>query len=149
MKKGFFNLEDEDEGYDFLETLNINNKEIDALYYLHGICHEFSLALNKIFGYDIVLWTNYDEDVKSYVLVHAFNMFQYKGKQYYADIRGITDNLEDIINEFDYSEEILDPCGCNSKEAKRIFKKLGSDTNISNDTYEIINAYKSYYQLRF
>ena len=146
MKKGFFNLENED-AYDFFETLSVHNKEIDALYYLHGLCHQFALALNEIFEYNIVLWINYDEDIESDALVHAFNMFEYEGKQYYADVRGVTDNLKDIIGEFDYSEEIVAPFGYNNKKAKVILKNLGLSTDVSYHIYEVINNYKSYYQL--
>lgn len=144
MKKGFFNFENE-EGYDFLNTLNVNNKEIDALYYLHGLCHEFALALNEILGYEIVLWINYDEEINSNALVHAFNTFEYEGKKYYADVRGITDSLDDITNGFDYYEELVEIFGHNNKEAKDILHKLGLNTDINDEVYEIIKAYKTHY----
>lgn len=144
MKKGFFNFENE-EGYDFLNTLNVNNKEIDALYYLYGFCHEFALALNEILGYEIVLWINYDEEINSNVLIHAFNTFEYEGKKYYADVRGITDSLDDITNGFDYYEELVEIFGHNNKEAKDILHKLRLNTGINDEIYEIINTYKTYY----
>ena len=97
MKKGFFDFENDD-GYDFLKKLKINNEEINAFFYLHGICHEFALGLCETFNYNIVLWINYDEDINSNVLIHAFNTFKYKGNQYYIDIRGITDNIDDITD---------------------------------------------------
>lgn len=144
MKKGFFNFENE-EGYDFLNTLNVNNKEIDALYYLYGFCHEFALALNEIMSYKIVLWINYDEEINSNVLIHAFNTFEYEGKKYYADVRGITDSLDDITNGFDYYKELVEIFGHNNKEAKDILHKLRLNTDINDEIYEIINTYKTYY----
>lgn len=148
MKNGFFTISSEDD-YDFLETLNVNNKIINAFYYLHGICHEFALALNEIFGYDIVLWINFDEDIHSNALVHAFNTFTYNGKQYYVDVRGITDDLNDIIDEFDYYEDLIDVIGHNKKDSQNILKELGLNTEINDDIYKTINAYKTYYQLSF
>lgn len=146
MKKGFFEIENE-EGYDFLENLRSNNKEINALYYLHGICHEFSLALNEIFGYDIVLWVNYDEEIEGNILIHSFNIFGHEGKTYYADVRGITDNIENITEGFDYLEEIESPFGYNNEVAKSILKEIGLSTEIDRDIYEVINSYKSYYTI--
>ncbi|MDF2880234.1 MAG: hypothetical protein K0R54_791 [Clostridiaceae bacterium] len=146
MRKGFFNLKN-NEGYNFLETLNVNNEIIDAFYMLHGICHEFALAINEVYGYNIVFWVNYDEEIETNVLIHAFNVFKYKDKQYFVDIRGVTDNLEDIINEFDYFEEISEPVEYNNKNAKKVLKKLGLNIDVNKDIYEVIKYYKSYYQL--
>lgn len=147
MKKGFFDFENDD-GYDFLKKLRINNEEINAFFYLHGICHEFALGLCETFNYNIVLWINYDEDINSNVLIHAFNTFKYKGKQYYIDIRGITDNIDDITDGFDYFEEVNNLSGCNMKEAISILKELGLKTDINSYFYEVINTYKTYYEFK-
>ena len=146
MKKGFFTITNE-EGYDFLETLLVNNKKMDALYYLHGACHQFALALNQTLGYEIVLWINYDEDIECNKLIHAFNTFKYRGNRYYVDVRGVTDNLKDITDEFDYFEEMNDPISYNNKKAKNILKELKLSTNVSSDVYRLINVYKANYQL--
>ncbi|MGU8835472.1 hypothetical protein ACV3UL_14415 [Clostridium perfringens] len=146
MKKGFFTIDNE-EGYDFLENLLVGNKEMDALYYLHGLCHEFALALNETLGYEIVLWVNYDEDISCNKLVHAFNTFEHKGTHYYVDVRGITDNIKDIIDEFDYFDNFVSPVSHNLKRAKNILKELNLNISVSNDVYKLINVYKTNYQL--
>lgn len=146
MKKGFFNFEGE-EGYDFLESIVANNKTICAFDFLHGKCEKFALALNEIFGYKIILWTNYDYDLKTNVLIHAFNVFEHNGKTYYADIRGVTDDLNEITNGYDYSQELIEPCCYDNEGAKQILIKLGISTQKDDDAFKIINYYESYYKL--
>lgn len=113
MNKGFFNElidirneYDENAGYEFLENASLDEDCYDLYQFLHGFCDEFAVLNARKNGYKVVLWTAFDEEIKKERLVHAFNQFEDGGKTYYSDIRGITDNLELIKEEFeDYEYE--------------------------------------------
>lgn len=140
MNKGFFN-----EKEDLLEKLNIDNSHIDVMQYLHGKCDEFALALNKALGYKIVIWTDYIDDEP--VLVHAFNSIECEDKLYYIDVRGITDNLDDITSSFDYCED-PELKHLSYNEAKEILSGiLDMDIEISAEIHKIIHTYAANYSL--
>lgn len=141
--KGFYN---KDEDYDFLSTLIINNKQFNALKYLHGNCHEFSIALYKEFGYPIVLWTEYDEHIDEMILIHAFNIIQQDNNIYYADIRGITNDLNTLTSGFDYFDDISINIR-NIDNTLDILHRLRIEIQDLNTPKTIIQKYKEYYIL--
>lgn len=144
MNKVFFKIKNQS---DFLSTLQLANRTIDANNYLHNLSYEFALALSEVFDYYIVLWIVYDCEKKENILVHAFNVFYYKDREYYVDVRGVTDNINDILNGFNSYRKIDNPIIYNSKQAKGILKKLNLDTDISDMIYKVIEYYKSNYTL--
>lgn len=74
-----------------------------AYSYLHGNCAFFALALAKKFGYDIhVLWAISPVTFTS-CFCHAYCSFDYHGDTYYVDIRGITNDYDEMIKEFEIS----------------------------------------------
>lgn len=91
--------------YDFLEALNIDNNKINALQFLHGNCQYMSLAIAEKLQCNICLWFDYDENIDQYALCHAFNILNINNQQYYVDVRGITTDINNITNEFDYWEK--------------------------------------------
>lgn len=76
--------------FEFME----NYDGIDLYLYLHGICYVFALYLHNKYGYPIVCF--YDD----IGLIHVFCKKQINGKDYYIDIRGITDDAEEFFDEF-------------------------------------------------
>lgn len=84
-----------DADFSFLE-----NEEYDtpnsAYDYLHGMCHDFAVALADEFGYKIE--TIHDDDGS---LIHAYCISKYAGKKAYIDIRGITTNPKLFFEEFE------------------------------------------------
>ncbi|HBF77174.1 MULTISPECIES: hypothetical protein [Clostridium] len=139
MNKGYFNLENK------LESIIIK-PNITAYDFLHGSCEKFALALNKVMNYRIILWIDYHDDIKRNALLHAFNVFNFKGKTYYADIRGITDNIEDIMNEFDYYEE-PDMYEYNYNEAVKVLHNLKLNDDVSIELFNYIKKNKSNYTM--
>ena len=88
--------------YNENELENFSIGEDKAFYYLHGLYENFALALNEKYGYDIEFMMSYDEEIEHDVLDHAFCKTNIDGKDYFIDIRGITDNIDDILDGFDY-----------------------------------------------
>lgn len=142
MKKGFFLLDDYEEA---LENTDIKGY-VSALDLLHGECQEFALALNKIFDYKIIIWIDYDQDIDGDALLHAFNAIEVQGEIYYIDIRGITDNIIDIMESFDYWEK-PDLYLYEYDEAIKIFQGLNISSTIDGDIYKFIEKNKSNYSI--
>ena len=139
--KGFYN---EEENYDFLSTLTIKNKNLNALEYLHGNCQDFSIALYEEFGYPTVLWTEYDDSIENMVLIHAFNVIKQDNDIFYVDIRGITNDLNTLTSGFDYSEDISVDMK-NISHTLNTLKKLGIKVGNINIPKKIIQSYKEHY----
>lgn len=100
MNKGFFE-EGKNNGYECLENLDFEGSR-DAYKFLHGYCDEFAGVLSDRFGYKIVT------AIEGGFLTHAFAMTEQYGKKIYIDIRGYTDDIGEIMEEFeDYSTEYL------------------------------------------
>jgi hypothetical protein len=65
--------------------------------YLHGNCEEW--VLDHYQHGDIpVIWNHFDESVGKVCLIHCF----IKRENKYVDVRGETDDIEDIEEGFDY-----------------------------------------------
>ena len=143
MIKGFYNSE---ENYDFLYDVPVNNININAHKYLHGNCHEFSISLNKKFGYPIVLWIEFNDEIEEDILVHAFNIVRNDSRIYFVDIRGITDDINMLANEFNYSEDV-NINELSLKDALNILKRMNIPVDSLNECELIIDNYKNYYML--
>ena len=67
----------------------------NARVFLHGSCQLFALALQKKYGYSAL-----NLQIKNNLNSHYFCQSNYKGKNVYIDVRGITTDLNDVIFEF-------------------------------------------------
>lgn len=143
MIKGFYNSE---ENYDFLYNVPVNNININAHKYLHGNCHEFSISLNKKFGYPIVLWIEFNDEIEEDILVHAFNVINHNSKTYFVDIRGITDDINILTNEFDYCEDVVIN-ELSLMDSINILKEIGVQIGDLSECEYIIEHYKDYYSI--
>lgn len=77
---------------------SINDEEYvyyDAEGFLHGYCHIFAYALYQKFGYEIYEISNSSESV-----IHWCCISKYDGIDVYIDVRGITSNFNEFLNEF-------------------------------------------------
>lgn len=91
--------------------------------YLHGYCHQWVLDNYKN-GDKIFIITDYDYDIESEALVHC-GIYRHNK---YIDVRGEFDNIEDILDEFDYGEN-MESNIINFKE----FKKYLKENNLLNE----------------
>lgn len=73
-----------DSSMDFSE---IGGPYICSYDFLHGRCTEFAVMLNRLFGYEIVAWTD-----RRGRLLHTFCTYdeEYHGRKWYVDVRGQT-----------------------------------------------------------
>lgn len=143
MIKGFYNSE---ENYDFLYNVSVNNININAHKYLHGNCHEFSISLNKKFGYPIVLWIEFNDEIEEDILVHAFNIVRDDSRIYFVDIRGITDDINMLTNEFNYSEDV-NTNELSLEDTLNVLNQMEIPVGNLSECKDIINNYKDYYTL--
>ena len=89
------------EDYGFLEKIDIGGELFDLNQFLHGYCDEFAYYNALNYHYDIVVWYEWCEETEQFSLIHAFNRFLYRGKEYYVDVRGVTTDLTLIQEEFE------------------------------------------------
>jgi len=143
MQTGFYRMGNMESA---LQHLDIAGIIIDAYQYLHGCCDDFALGLNNLFGYKIILWTEISTESGHTVLIHAFNVFKFRGKDYYVDIRGITDSINDIISEFDYYEE-PSFITYDRNEAVKKLRSMGISTIVENEPRHIIEQFRSFYNI--
>lgn len=99
----------------------------EVLFFLHGCCHYFALALAEKYGYPIVLWLDNDfEDLDGTTcLVHAFNMVETDSGPIFVDVRGTTHDINDIIEVFGLNEE-PDLVGLTADEARGVLSCIGA-----------------------
>ena len=74
---------------------NSDNIYYNAHLFLHGICHVFAYALHLKYGYQILELKN-----ETGSMVHWCCISKYKGKKVYIDVRGITSDYNEFIDEF-------------------------------------------------
>ena len=102
IKTGFYNMK----SHKLQDVNNPNYKDCvfkngddnvyeDADIFLHGACQLFALALHKKFGYDA-----YKLETPDNSFAHCFCKYNYKGINFFIDVRGITSNINDVILEF-------------------------------------------------
>jgi len=102
--------------------------DVDAWSYLHGICGVFALALAEEYGYKIQMVRDASDAPGLANLCHVFCVIEdFPNPTMYIDARGLTDNKELFLHEF---EEFLDnPVfeNVNPDDLKRILiNELGS-----------------------
>lgn len=94
--------ENEDISFDFMANDDIggalDNSKYNLHDCLHGYCDIFAAVLHEIFGYKIEYLYGPDGG-----LVHSYAIATDKDKQttYYIDVRGICDDWDTFIEEFD------------------------------------------------
>ena len=76
------------------------NPYIDADVFLHGSCQLFAFALHNKYEY-----TGLNLQTESNEYAHFFCKANFMGKDVYIDVRGITENLNDVISQFIYREK--------------------------------------------
>lgn len=87
--------------------------------YLHGNCDEWVLGHFQE-GDIAVIWNEFNEDIQRVALIHCYIVRDGK----YLDIRGETENIEDVEEGFDYWND-NDKYECNSlEEYKRIIREI-------------------------
>lgn len=77
-------------------------QELDAERLLHGECHLFAIALQRLTGLPIAAYLDTDDEVEGVVLVHAFLL---DGDDA-IDVRGSIP-LDEVIEEFDANDPWL------------------------------------------
>ncbi len=96
MYNGFWKELDENVEWNFLEDALKTNTGDTPYDFLHGACNIFAQYLNETYGYRVEML--YEEPGQ---LIHAYCVYESpSGKFYYIDVRGITDRLEDMMQEF-------------------------------------------------
>ena len=119
--------------------------------YLHGRCDSFALALSQIYNYETyAIYEQHsieDEGEANNSLVHVFCIVNSENDyKYYIDIRGITNDFDIFIGEFD--DWIID-----REEAKMSIKKWNPDNSIlENDSLikqakRLIKRNNNYYNI--
>ena len=89
-------FEDYDYSFDFLEN-EVSYSRITPDWFLHGNCDIFACYLHEKYGYEMKAVYEYDSEE----LIHAYCTAEVNNKTVYIDIRGITDDWNEFITEFD------------------------------------------------
>lgn len=102
-RTGFYNELDAlkedypDADWGFLENTTISDEmKLNAYDFLHGSCLNFAMVLHELYGYDIECI--FSEEDSS--LVHAYCKKQIDEVIYFIDVRGITSDYVEFIDEF-------------------------------------------------
>ncbi len=143
MRYGFYDAADMERS---MECVICAGDTVDAYQYLHGCCDDFALALNDVFGYEIVLWLGKNRDFGGLRLIHAFCSFEHEDTIHYIDVRGVTDGINDIVSEFDYWEEPKF-ITCTRSEAIKALRSIGIMSLDDDEPYKIIRQFLEYYLL--
>ncbi len=93
-----FNNKDQDFWFMDAYSYEANNFRTDMYSFLHGFCDVFARELSNIYGYKpYVIYGDFTYDTEERTIVHAFCMVNDK----YIDIRGITDDIHELLDEFE------------------------------------------------
>lgn len=129
--------------FGFLENEEIKN-HFNAYDFLHGFCDVFAIVLNNLFSYDMECIMNEDG------LVHAYCKKEINGRTFFIDVRGVTDNYGEFIEEFgDFLDYIDIPSYpiCGTKIMDKLISKNENFLKYENFAKELISNYKSYYKI--
>lgn len=143
---------DDEFEFDFLEEVmlpcpNGKFKKANLMLFLHGYCDIFAYRLRDLFGYQIC---NEYEDENCEHLIHSYCKFNYEGKDYYIDIRGITDDYDEFRNEFadwDTNGYSDDTCDWFVDESKENLNRFGDFKNLHKRIDDIMACYKNEYDV--
>ena len=139
--KGFYENTNEDICFLLFEIKESNSEEeiedYTAEVFLHGLCHIFAYALHQKFGYNVI-------EIKNESMCHWFCISKHNGKEVYIDVRGMTTDYEELLQEF--QPEI------GSNPSRRIIEDLSEyndewEEKALKFAYEIISKYYNYYYL--
>ena len=89
-------FEDYDYSFDFLEN-EISYKRITPDWFLYGNCDIFACYLHEKYGYEMKAIYEYDSEQ----LIHVYCIAEINNKTVYIDVRGITDDWNEFITEYD------------------------------------------------
>ena len=100
--------EDYEYDFDFLEN-EVSYKNITPDWFLHGNCDIFACYLHEKYGYEMEAVYEYNSKYDALQLIHAYCTAEINNKTVYIDVRGITDDWDEFIEEFDdwYSDDCL------------------------------------------
>lgn len=144
--KGFYEI---DEGNNKMQSCMIANMNIPEIFkernyfirhFLHGMCHIFAYVLHKKFGYDILEIKNISGSC-----VHWCCVANYDGKEIYIDVRGMTTNYQELLQE--YQPDI----GKNPTKSKITNLKDYDDEWVETEikfANEIITTFYDYYSIK-
>lgn len=87
--------------FGFLENIcisvcDIHGNQLSTYDLLHGYCTTFATLLHKKYGYTV-----YKIEKKNGDYIHCFCTAIWNGITYYIDVRGITNNYDEFISEFE------------------------------------------------
>lgn len=142
-------LDDRDKEYDFgqLENVCVESDIFDLFKYLHGFCDDFALFFSCKYDIEICLLEGYDEETNQKYLIHAFNCFECNGAECYMDIRGITDDIERILLDFD--DEVDEIVFKTKLSYKECIKYLSCNKLEYEDELKLIyELFKDYYNVK-
>ena len=132
IKMDELNEEYEDYEYDFnfLED-EISYKNITPDWFLHGNCDIFACYLHEKYGYEMK--AIYDCDGE---LIHVYCTAEINDETVYIDVRGITDDWDEFITEFD-DWDYSDDCPIKTFKTPKYYRKAKKDND------DIFNAAKA------
>ena len=102
---------------------------MDTTIYLHGVCGVFALALHDRLGYPIEALLDDHDGLLWSRAVHLYCPVKVLGQQGYADVRGITTNWEEFLEEYaklsdTWERQPVDP----DELREHLFMEMGEDT---------------------
>ena len=140
--------------FDFMDEVYDGTQDC-AMAYLHGYCAYFAYAyaLKHKEGTIRIIHSDYENQ-----LVHAYYVIEKDEKEYYIDIRGVIDNEEQLLDEFEVTERAIDDgyfsiheYSPNSKKDLRRFYnhyiRGFASKEIMRDAKTFINTYSEYYKV--
>ena len=145
IKTGFYNMKNQklqdinNPNYkDYIFKNGEDNVYEDANIFLHGSCQLFALALHKKFGYDAYKLETHDNS-----FAHCFCKSNYKGIDFFIDVRGITSDINDVISEFTSNANY------NIDNYKFVDKKTLEDSELEGLKFAdyIIKKYSKFYDV--
>lgn len=140
--------------FDFMNEIYEGTQDC-AMSYLHGYCAYFAYAyaLKHKEGTIRVIRDDYENQ-----LVHVYYVIEKNKKEYYIDIRGVIDDEERLLDEFEVTQQSIDDgyfsfyeYSPNSKKDLRRFYnhyiKGFSSKEIMHDAKAFLNTYLDYYKI--
>lgn len=134
---------DEESDFGFLENEFIED-HFNAYDFLHGFCDVFAITLSNIFSYDMECIMNENG------LVHAYCKKEIDGRTFFIDVRGITDDYKEFIEEFGDFLDYFDIPNYPVEGTTTMDKHISKNENFLK--YEafakkLISNYKGYYKI--
>lgn len=149
MKTGFWLRKEAGESFDFLKDPALK-KEMDLMdvpyHFVNGLCHSFAAALKDIFGYEVEVIPGKDGSI-----IHAYAVHE----GMYIDVRGINDDWDEFISEYDEVLPTHDRECLNIQTFEEYFKNEFDWDDpydytgiIAEDAIRIIEEHLEYYRIK-